>query len=118
MSYTAVQVLASTIHALHRCSSSYLGFARTERENAARKVERTMRKVAAAVFLTPRIGETFDAVVTGAADKGVFVRLLHPAAEGRVVSGERGLDVGDRVRVRLVDTAPLKGFIDFAALRG
>jgi exoribonuclease-2 len=89
----------------------------TERENAARKVERTMRKVAAAVFLTPRIGEEFDAVVTGAADKGVFVRLLHPAAEGRVVTGERGLDVGDRVRVRLVDTAPMKGFIDFAALR-
>jgi VacB/RNase II family 3'-5' exoribonuclease len=85
----------------------------TERENAARKVERTMRKVAAAVLLSPRIGETFDAIVTGAEPKGVFVRLLHPAAEGRVIRGEQGMDVGDAVRVRLVDTAPLKGFIDF-----
>lgn len=89
----------------------------TERENAARKVERTIRKIAAAVLLTPRIGETFDAIVTGVADKGTFARLLRPPAEGRVVSGERGLDVGDRIRVRLVDTAPMRGFIDFAALR-
>ena len=86
----------------------------TDRENAARKVERTMRKVAAAELLSSRIGETFDAIVTGAADKGVFVRLLRPPAEGRVVRGERGLDVGDRLRVTLVDTAPEHGFIDFA----
>jgi exoribonuclease-2 len=87
----------------------------TERENAARKVERTIRKIAAAVLLTPRIGETFDAIVTGVADKGTFARLLRPPAEGRVVTGERGLDVGDRIRVRLVDTEPSRGFIDFAA---
>jgi len=85
----------------------------TERENAARKVERTMRKVAAAELLSSRIGEVFDAIVTGATDKGVFVRLLHPPAEGRVVRGERGMDVGDSVKVKLVDTEPTRGFIDF-----
>jgi exoribonuclease-2 len=89
----------------------------TDRENSARKVERTMRKVAAAAFLAPRIGEVFDSIVTGAGDHGVFVRLLHPPAEGRVVSGENGLDVGDRVKVRLVDTSVERGFIDFAAIR-
>jgi exoribonuclease-2 len=88
----------------------------TERQNAARKVERTMRKVAAAAMLAPRVGEEFDAIVTGAADKGTFVRLIRPPAEGRVVRGERGLDVGDRVRVRLLSTDPTRGFIDFAAI--
>lgn len=88
----------------------------TDRETAARKVERTMRKVAAAVLLQPRIGETFDAIITGATDKGVFARLLHPAAEGRVVRGERGLDVGDQVKVKLIDVEPRKGFIDFAVV--
>jgi VacB/RNase II family 3'-5' exoribonuclease len=88
----------------------------TERENAIRKVERTIRKIAAAVLLTPRIGETFDAIVTGVADKGTFARLFRPPAEGRVVSGEKGLDVGDKIRVRLVDTEPMRGFIDFAAI--
>jgi len=85
----------------------------TERENAARKVERTMRKVAAADFLSSRIGEEFDAIVTGVSDKGTFVRLFQPAAEGRIVRGEEGLDVGDKLRVKLVDTAVAKGFIDF-----
>jgi len=88
----------------------------TERENAIRKVERQIRKIAAAVLLTPRIGETFDAIVTGVADKGTFARLLRPPAEGRVVRGEEGLDVGDRIKVKLLDTAPLRGFIDFAAI--
>ncbi len=88
----------------------------TERENAARKVERTMRKVAAAVLLSGRIGETFDAIVTGVADKGTFARLFRPPAEGRIVKNERGLDVGDLVRVKLVDTEPTRGFIDFVAL--
>ena len=86
----------------------------TERENAARKVERTMRKVAAAQLLSSRIGDSFDAIVTGASDKGVFVRLLSPPAEGRVMRGERGLDVGDSVRVKLISTEPSRGFIDFA----
>ena len=89
----------------------------TERENAGRKVERTMRKVAAASFLSSRIGEVFDAIITGVGVNGTFARLVRPPAEGRVVENEHGLDVGDRLQVRLIDTAPAKGFIDFAALR-
>jgi VacB/RNase II family 3'-5' exoribonuclease len=85
----------------------------TEMENHARKFERTMRKVAAATFLSRRIGEEFDAVVTGATSKGVFVRTVNPPAEGRVVRGEEGLDVGDTTRVKLVATEPARGFIDF-----
>ena len=85
----------------------------TGMENAARKVERTMRKIAAALFLQPRIGEVFDAIVTGVTPTGCFVRLLAPPAEGRVVKGERGLDVGDALKVKLVATEPSKGFIDF-----
>jgi exoribonuclease-2 len=88
-----------------------------ERESAARKVERLMRKAAAAVFLSPRIGEVFDAIVTGASEKGTYVRLIRPPAEGRVMRGEHGLDVGDRVRVRLLETNPERGFIDFARAR-
>lgn len=83
-------------------------------ESAARKVERLMRKVAAATLLGAHVGETFDAVVTGAMEKGTFVRLFNPPADGRVVRGEAGLDVGDRVRVRLLSTEPERGFIDFA----
>jgi VacB/RNase II family 3'-5' exoribonuclease len=85
----------------------------TDMENHARKFERTMRKVAAATFLSKRIGETFDAVVTGVSPKGTFVRLVTPPAEGRVVKGEQGLDVGDTLRVELVATEPTRGFIDF-----
>jgi VacB/RNase II family 3'-5' exoribonuclease len=85
----------------------------TQMEDQARKFERTMRKVAAATFLSHRIGETFDAIVTGATPKGTFVRLITPPAEGRVVSGQEGLDVGDSTRVKLVATEPSRGFIDF-----
>jgi exoribonuclease-2 len=85
----------------------------TEREDAARAVERFARKAAAAVLLGGRLGETFDAIVTGATKKGTFVRLLRPAAEGRVVRGEAGMDVGERVRVRLLSVDPAQGFIDF-----
>jgi exoribonuclease-2 len=85
----------------------------TEREDAARKVERTMRKIGAALMLADRIGEKFDAIVTGRSDKGTFVRLLHPPAEGRVIRGEHGMDVGDRVTVKLVGTDAEKGWIDF-----
>lgn len=88
----------------------------SDREDHARKFERTMRKVGAALFLSSRIGQSFDAVVTGANPKGTFVRLLSPPAEGRVVSGEEGLDVGDRVRVKLVATEPKRGFIDFVRI--
>lgn len=83
-------------------------------EDEARKVERRMRKAATAMLLDARAGEVFEAVVTGAKPKGTFVKLSAPPAEGRVVRGERGLDVGDKVRVRLVSTDPERGFIDFA----
>jgi exoribonuclease-2 len=83
-------------------------------ESAARKVERRMRKVAAASLLSARVGETFDAVVTGVKPVGTFARLLRPQADGRIVRREHGLDVGDRVRVRLLSTDPERGFIDFA----
>jgi exoribonuclease-2 len=86
----------------------------TERASAANKVERRMRKTAAAVLLGDRVGEVFDAIVTGASPKGTYVRLVGPPAEGRVVRGEEGMDVGDAVRVRLIATDPESGFIDFA----
>jgi exoribonuclease-2 len=88
----------------------------TEREDAARKVARKMRKVAAAVFLEHRIGEEFDAIVTGVTPKGTFARLKKPAVDGRVTRGEQGLRVGDEVRVRLLSTDPPRGFIDFARI--
>src|SRR6202043_4147459 len=73
----------------------------TEQEDAAKKVDRQVRKSAAAQFLSGRIGETFDALVTGAADKGTWVRLLKPPVEGRLVRGQEGLKVGDQVKVQL-----------------
>ena len=86
----------------------------TQQEDAAQKVERQVRKSAAALLLENRVGETFDAIVTGASDKGTWVRTLHPLVEGRVERGFQGLDVGDRVRVRLLSTDVERGFIDFA----
>lgn len=88
----------------------------TEREDHARRFERTMRKVGAALFLSTRVGATFDGIVTGVTSKGTFVRLIDPPAEGRIVDGEAGLDVGDRIRVRLVATEPSRGFIDFVRI--
>src|SRR5579871_1785637 len=85
----------------------------TLKENAARKVQRDMGKRIAAVALQPRIGQTFPAVVTGVVPKGVFVRTLDPPAEGRLIRGEHGVDVGDRIQVTLLGTDPQKGFIDF-----
>jgi exoribonuclease-2 len=84
-----------------------------DREEAARKLERFMRKVAAAVLLGNQIGKVYDAIVTGASSRGTYVRLKTPPAEGRVVKNEHGLDVGDRCRVKLVSTDPAQGFIDF-----
>jgi exoribonuclease-2 len=86
----------------------------TEREKGSKKVERFMRKAAAAVLLKDRIGATFDAFVTGASEKGTYVRLITPPAEGRVMQGERGLRVGQKVCVRLLRTDPYNGYIDFA----
>jgi len=89
----------------------------SDRDKASEKAERFMRKVAAAILLEKRIGETFDAIVTGAAEKGTYVRLLDPPAEGRVVEGERGLRVGNKVSVRLLSTDPPRGFVDFACVK-
>jgi len=86
----------------------------TQREDDANRVERQVRKSAAAMLVADRIGQRFDAVVTGASPKGTYVRTLAPHIEGRVVAGERGLDVGDRVAVKLVSVDEQRGFIDFA----
>lgn len=83
-------------------------------ESAARKVERTAKKAAVAVLLGSRRGETFDGIVTGVKASGTFVRLITPPADGRIIKGEEGLSVGDKVRVRLISTEPERGFIDFA----
>ena len=85
----------------------------TKQEDAADKVERQMRKSAAAFVLSSRIGERFDAIVTGASAKGVFVRTLEPPVEGKLVQGGEGLDVGQRLHVTLVRTDVERGFIDF-----
>ena len=86
----------------------------TDREKAGKKVKRFMRKAAAAVLLKDRIGATFEALVTGASAKGTYVRLLAPPAEGRVMRGERGLSVGQKIHVRLLSADAYNGFIDFA----
>jgi VacB/RNase II family 3'-5' exoribonuclease len=86
----------------------------TEREDAANKVERLVRKAAAALLLQSRIGERFDAIVTGASEKGTWVRIRRPLVEGRLERGYEGLEVGDHVRVKLVHTDPVRGFIDFS----
>jgi exoribonuclease-2 len=92
----------------------------TVQEDAAAKVERQVRKSAGALLLNDRIGEQFEAIVTGASDKGTWVRVVPPgpAVEGRVVRGFKGLDVGDHTRVELVDTDVDRGFIDFARAGG
>jgi ribonuclease R len=86
----------------------------TQREDDVNKIERLLDKAAAACLLSSRIGEEFDGIVTGASEKGTWVRVFDPHVEGRVEQGQEGLDVGDRVRVRLVHTDPERGFIDFA----
>lgn len=84
----------------------------TQKEDAARKVERAMGKRIAAVNMSGRIGETFDAVVTGVNDRGTFVRVLRPHVEGMLIHGQ-GVDVGDKLRVKLVSADPNRGYIDF-----
>jgi exoribonuclease-2 len=86
----------------------------TEQEDDAAKVERQVRKSAAALLLRGRVGQRFESIVTGASAKGTWVRITHPVAEGKVVRGAQGLDVGDRVQVELVGTDVEKGFVDFA----
>jgi VacB/RNase II family 3'-5' exoribonuclease len=91
-----------------------LGAHCTIQEKNANKVERQVRKAATALLLVNRIGQHFSGVVTGASGKGTWVRIGDPIAEGKVVRGSAGLDVGDRVRVELVHVDPERGFIDFA----
>jgi VacB/RNase II family 3'-5' exoribonuclease len=86
----------------------------TEQEDNASKVERRVGKSAAALLLRTRIGQTFDAIITGAADKGTWARTLSPPVEGRIVRGFQGLKVGQSVRVRLLSADVTRGFIDFA----
>jgi len=85
----------------------------TDAEDAANKVERQVRKSAAACLLADRIGERFDAIVTGASAKGTWVRIFHPPVEGKLVHGHESLDIGDRLRVKLISVDIEKGFIDF-----
>jgi exoribonuclease-2 len=85
----------------------------TEAEDAANKVERQVRKSAAACILESRIGDRFDGLVTGASEKGTWVRVFHPPVEGKVVHGWQGLDVGDKVTVKLIDVNVERGYIDF-----
>ena len=87
-----------------------------DEEDAAKKVERQVGKSAAAFLLESRIGEQFDAIVTGAAAKGTWVRLLDPPVEGRLVHGFEGVDVGQRIHVQLTHTDVEQGFIDFKRL--
>jgi len=85
----------------------------TTQEDAAAKVERQTRKSAAAMVVASRVGERWEALVTGASPKGTFVRVLDPPVEGMLVAGQAGLDVGDRVTVRLLHVDVDRGFIDF-----
>jgi exoribonuclease-2 len=86
----------------------------TLKEDAARKVEREMSKRIAAVAMSSRIGETFDAIVTGVTPHGTFVRVLKPAVEGLLAQGQQGADVGDKLRVKLIRIDVQRGYIDFA----
>ena len=85
----------------------------TKQEDAATKVERRVAKSAGALLLSSRIGETFDGLCTGAADKGTWVRIFHPPIEGRLQNPPAGVDVGSRLRVELIHTDVAKGYIDF-----
>lgn len=87
----------------------------TKQEDAATKVERQTYKSAAALLLSPQIGKTFDGIITGASNKGTWVRIFHPPVEGKVVKSSKLLDVGDRVKVKLIEVDVLKGYIDFIA---
>jgi exoribonuclease-2 len=90
----------------------------TLQEDNAAKVERQVRKSAAALLLMTRIGMRADAIVTGASEKGTWVRIAKPLVEGKLVRGAEGLDVGDRLRVELIHVDVVRGFIDFARVAG
>jgi len=88
----------------------------TLQEDAANRVERQVRKSAAALVVESRVGQTFDAIVTGVSDQGTFVRVTSPPVEGKVVHGEHGLDVGDHARMRLASVDVERGYIDFVSV--
>ncbi len=88
----------------------------TEKEDAARKVERKMFKRITAVALANRVGSIFNGVITGVTPKGTFVRVIEPPAEGLLIHGEEGVDVGDQMKVKLVSTDPRRGYLDFARI--
>jgi exoribonuclease R len=91
----------------------------SDQERNAKKVERQVQKSAAALLLSDKIGREFEGVITGASDKGTWVRIRRPAVEGKILDRSlrgRRLDVGDSVRVRLEATDPRRGFIDFARI--
>ncbi|HEY5260453.1 MAG TPA: RNB domain-containing ribonuclease, partial [Rhabdochlamydiaceae bacterium] len=88
----------------------------TQKEDDAERVERRLKKSAAALVLMSKIGKHFDAIVTGAGAKGTWVRILHPPVEGKLTQGFHHLDVGDRLQVKLVHVDVEKGFIDFTAI--
>ncbi len=90
----------------------------TMMEDGAKKVERQVEKSTAALLLGGSIGRQFDGIVTGASDKGTWVRIFNPPTEGKLVSGSGGLDVGNRVRVQLIHTDIFRGFIDFKRVGG
>jgi exoribonuclease-2 len=90
----------------------------TEQEDAANKVERQVRKSAAALVLSDRIGERFDAIVTGHSEKGTWVRVFHPPVEGKLVHGAEDVDIGQKVKVKLISTDVERGFIDFVRTVG
>src|SRR6185369_12585559 len=84
-----------------------------DQEKAARKVERKMRKIVAASVMKRHVGETFGAIVTGVTPSGTFARILRPPVDGRITKGEHGLEVGEKIDVRLLAANPNNGFIDF-----
>jgi exoribonuclease-2 len=85
----------------------------TEKEDDVKKVERQVEKSAAALLLEPQVGQTFDALVTGASEKGTWVRILQPPVEGKLTGAIKGLDVGQKLKVQLVKTDVERGYIDF-----
>jgi len=91
----------------------------TDRDRASKKVERFMRKVFGSVIMSGKIGQVFEAIVTGSSEKGTYVRLLEPQppVEGRMMRGQWGMEIGDKVKVRLVALRPEKGYIDFERAR-
>jgi exoribonuclease-2 len=89
----------------------------TRQEDEATKVERQVGKSAAALLLEPRIGETFDSIVTGASPKGTWVRLLEIPVEGKLIQGFAGVDVGDQLKVQLISVDVERGFLDFSRSR-